>query len=77
MATMNVLSLGDISSAMALDKQREMNNWVERQHIAAALGQRPGAFDTARAGVGALLIRVGGWVGGARVAPRLTRQAAH
>jgi hypothetical protein len=77
MSVMNVLALGDVADAMAAEKQREMTNWAMRQHLAANAGPRDSGFSVVRAGVGDLLIRVGGWVGGAKVAPRLSRQMAH
>ena len=77
MTIMNALALGEVADAMAADKQREINNWFTKQRLADSAGPHDSGLTVARAGLGALLIRVGGWVGGPKVAPRLTRQLAH
>jgi hypothetical protein len=77
MSNVNVVSLGDIANAMAADKQREINNWFIKQRLADSAGPHDSGLTVVRAGLGALLIRAGGWIGGPKVAPRLTRQLAH
>jgi hypothetical protein len=77
MSITNVLTLGDVAEAMAAEKQRDINNWFTKQRLADSAGPHDSGVTALRAGVGALLIRVGGWVGGPKVAPRLTRQLAH
>ena len=77
MSIMNVLALGDIAEAMAADKQRELIRWAQLQRLAASAAPREGGLSAARASVGAVLIRAGGWVGSPRLAPRRTRQLAH
>lgn len=75
MSQMNALALGDVANAMASEKRRELNDWVLQDRRAAVARAHAGRGP--RAAAGAALIRVGGWVGGANVAPAPRRQLAH